>query len=180
MNARFRKESIVETFEEVHKQFEPMIRGIMRKIGIYKNHDEFYQIGLIALWQAHERYEEGKSAFSTYAYAYILGRIMSELRKNRLQQERFVISPDEGFRHMEDRNGSNSLQEETLRSYCKAARLTKNQTKWVLYYSLQQMKIKEIAEVEHVASCTVKDWRSGAIKKLRSKRERMLQAGELV
>jgi DNA-directed RNA polymerase len=36
-------------FEEPHNQFKPMIYYIMRKLAIYKNEQEFYQIGCIAL-----------------------------------------------------------------------------------------------------------------------------------
>ncbi|GAA3319217.1 hypothetical protein GCM10020331_025210 [Ectobacillus funiculus] len=59
------------TFEEAAQLYERMIRKQLKKrLCIYRNHDEFYQCGLIALWKAYEQFDERKGAFSTYAFLY--------------------------------------------------------------------------------------------------------------
>src|SRR5690606_40580985 len=44
---------------------------------------EFFQIGLIALWKAYMAYDPEKGTFETFAYSYIRGSILTELRKLR-------------------------------------------------------------------------------------------------
>ena len=39
-------------FEEVYKQYEPMIYAMLRKLNIFKDQDEYIQIGRIAIWEA--------------------------------------------------------------------------------------------------------------------------------
>jgi DNA-directed RNA polymerase specialized sigma24 family protein len=59
------------------------------------------------------------------------------------------------------------LEKETIQGYCEG--LTEKEAKWVTAMSLGQLSIKEIAEREKVSVSAVKQWRSGAIRKLREK-----------
>ncbi|MFB3163800.1 sigma factor-like helix-turn-helix DNA-binding protein [Neobacillus sp. 179-J 1A1 HS] len=52
-----------------------------------------------------------------------------------------------------------------MHSYCEG--LTEKEAKWVIAMSLDQLSVKEIAEREKVLVSAVKQWRSGALKKLR-------------
>jgi len=40
------------SFEDVLNQYEPMISASIRKLNIYRDHEQFRQAGRIALWQA--------------------------------------------------------------------------------------------------------------------------------
>src|SRR5690606_14313805 len=105
------------SFEEFVEQYTPMIHHIMRSLHIYKNSEEFYQIGIIALWEAYMRFEPDKGKFSTFAYSYMKGRMMTELTKQSKTEERSVY-PEETFWDMSiDENNYQPLQMELLLSY---------------------------------------------------------------
>jgi len=71
----------MENFENVLKQFEPMIHACIRKLRIYKNHDSFLQVGRIGLWKAWQRYDSSKGDFAPFAYRSIYGSLLDELKK---------------------------------------------------------------------------------------------------
>lgn len=157
----------MESFEELQTTFTPMIHHIMRKLSIYKNRDEFFQVGLIALWQAHQRFNPAKGSFSAFAYAYIRGSLMQELTKATKDTEHYFYATDEVFEPFEATNTPPLYEEDTILALCQNHKLTENQTKWVLYYSHHGLKNKEIAAIENVSASTVKGWRVGALEKLR-------------
>ncbi|MFB6648972.1 RNA polymerase subunit sigma-70, partial [Bacillus toyonensis] len=43
------------TFTETVVLYEGMIVNQIKKLGIYQDHEEYYQCGLIGLWYAYER-----------------------------------------------------------------------------------------------------------------------------
>lgn len=76
-----RKGRKLTKFEEVLEQYEPMISASMRKLNIYREYENFKQVGRVALWQAWLRYDCTKGNFTPYAYRSIQGAMMDELRK---------------------------------------------------------------------------------------------------
>ncbi|WP_342044859.1 sigma-70 family RNA polymerase sigma factor [Bacillus sp. OTU530] len=79
------------TFEEAAQLYERMIRKQLKRLCIYRNHDEFYQCGLIALWKAYEQFDERKGAFSTYAFYTVRGYLLGKLNGERRIEERQVM-----------------------------------------------------------------------------------------
>ncbi|GIN22213.1 MAG TPA: RNA polymerase subunit sigma-24 [Bacillus bacterium] len=155
----------MEGFTELIEQYRPMIYHIIYSLNIYKNEDEFFQIALIALWEAKERFDPEKGKFSTFAYSYIKGRMMTELTRQSKVEEGTVY-PDEAFWEMrKDEREQPPLQLTTLLSYCVG--LTKKQENWVVYTFYLGMSMREIADEEKVSLSAVKKWRAGAIKKIR-------------
>ncbi|MGG0716255.1 sigma-70 family RNA polymerase sigma factor [Robertmurraya massiliosenegalensis] len=151
-------------FYELERQYGAMIWKIIHSLHIYKYQGEFYQTGLIALWQASERFDFKKGSFSSYAYSYIRGRILTELTKRHKYEETCATPDEEYWNLLEDNSAQTPLEKETVLTYC--TNLTDNQKKWVLYTSLADLSIREIAEVEHVSESAVKAWRKGARRKL--------------
>jgi DNA-directed RNA polymerase len=70
-----------KTFEEVLKMYEPAIKKQLVSLRLYKDYDEFYQIGRIALWNAYQNFNPNKGNFSSYAISFIRGRMMTFLSK---------------------------------------------------------------------------------------------------
>jgi DNA-directed RNA polymerase len=155
----------MESFDQLAKQYEPMIHKIIHSLHIYKNVEEYYQVGLIGLWDAKECFDAEKGKFSTYAYSYIKGRILNELTRVSKQEERVVYPKEEYWEMIEEPNPEHPFEVEFLLSYCQD--LTPKETKWVLASCLTDMSIKDIADKEHVSISAVKQWRSGAKRKLR-------------
>lgn len=46
------------TFKEAVVLYEGMIVNQIKKLGIRKDYEEYYQCGLIGLWHAYERFDE--------------------------------------------------------------------------------------------------------------------------
>ncbi|MEI5909144.1 sigma-70 family RNA polymerase sigma factor [Bacillus spongiae] len=155
----------MQCFEILSKQYEPMIHKIIQTLFIYKNKEEFYQTGLIALWEANERFDHHKGSFSTFAYSYIRGRLLTELANIRKNEERMVYPREEFWCSIKDEASPPFIQRELLLSYC--FQLTENQTKWVLYTCVYMLSIQEIAKIENVSTSAVKKWRKGATDKIR-------------
>lgn len=159
----------MERFDQLVKQYENMIYKIMHSLNIYKNQEEFYQIGLIALWEANERFDPEKGAFTSFAYAYIRGRLMTELTKNNKHEERSMYPKDEFWDIIEDPLIEQPFEKKFLLTYCEA--LTENQTKWVLYTCIDDLSVAEIAKKEGVSVSAVKAWRKGAKERLKGSLE---------
>ncbi|MCJ8007411.1 sigma-70 family RNA polymerase sigma factor [Lederbergia wuyishanensis] len=154
-----------ECFYELVNMYERMIFHVMKSLGIYKNREEFYQTGLIALWDAKQRFHEERGKFSTFAYSYIKGRMQTEMTKMNRDEER-VVYPDDAFWEMSvDENKVEALELEQLDAYCKG--LTERQRGWVIATFYFGMSTQEIADKEGVSLSAVKKWRTGAIQNIR-------------
>jgi DNA-directed RNA polymerase len=61
-----------------------LIKSVIKKLNIYENYEEFYQIGTIALYDAFIKYDAKKDKyqnFDVYAYYTILNYLKNELTK---------------------------------------------------------------------------------------------------
>ncbi|MEH7389778.1 MULTISPECIES: sigma-70 family RNA polymerase sigma factor [unclassified Bacillus (in: firmicutes)] len=157
----------MESFEQVSSQYTLMIHKIISSLNIFTNKDEFFQIGLIGLWEAYERFDPEKGNFTGFAYAYIRGRLLTEMTRTNRNVERVAPLNEEFWEYIEDEFNYCSMEEDILLSYCQAGNLTENQTKWVLYKFLKDLTVTEIAAIEQVSLSAVKNWRTGAKEKLR-------------
>jgi RNA polymerase sigma factor (sigma-70 family) len=158
----------VESFDDLVIQYKPMIQKIMHSLHIYKNQQEFYQTGLIALWEASQTFEERKGTFSNYAYTSIKGKMLSEMTQNNHYKEKNILPPEEEFwERIEGQDSSLFLEKETIQTYCEG--LTEKEATWVMESYINQLSIKEIAESENVTVSAVKQWKLGALRKLKVK-----------
>lgn len=155
----------MENFNEIAVQFEPMIHKIIQTLGIYKNREEFFQTGLIALWQAAERYDQERGAFSSFAYSYIKGNLQTEMTKRNKHDEHYVSVDDESWALIPDLSCQLKFDWEVLD--CEG--LTEKERKWLVYTVFHGLSVKEIAILENISQSAVKLWRSGARNKLRDK-----------
>ncbi|TDL71193.1 sigma-70 family RNA polymerase sigma factor [Rhodococcus qingshengii] len=158
----------MESFDDLVIQYKPMIQKIMHSLHIYKNQQEFYQTGLIALWEASQTFEERKGTFSNYAYTSIKGKMLSEMTQNNHYKEKNILPPNEEFwERIEGQDSSLFLEKETIQTYCEG--LTEKEATWVMESYINQLSIKEIAESENVTVSAVKQWKLGALRKLKVK-----------
>lgn len=155
----------MEDFSATVIQYEPMIHQIIRRLSIYKNQDEFYQIGLIALWEAYEKFDSKQGEFLNYAYMTVKGRLINELKRHhkREQQSMSLESFEQIDRGMLD--CYERLQQENLEAYTE--HLTENQKRWLLLTFIEQKSLAEIASTYDVSVAAVKSWRKSALQKLR-------------
>lgn len=162
----FRRICAMNCFEDVVLQYEPLIYKIMNSLSIYRDHDEFYQIGLISLWEAWHNFDPQRGNFISYAYPFIKGRFMSEMEKRNKTGDRTVY-PEEEFWSMLKEPEADTLMLDD--DYLKE--LTSKQKRWLLYTYKYGLSIQEIAQLEHVSPSAVKGWRTSAREKLRKNHE---------
>lgn len=86
------------TFKEAVVLYEGMIVNQIKKLGIYQDHEEYYQCGLIGLWYAYERFDAEKGSFPAYAVVTVRGYILERLKKECVVQERYVCTGEYGER----------------------------------------------------------------------------------
>lgn len=158
----------MESFDELVTQYEPMIHRIMMDLHIYRNQEEFLQLGLISLWLAWGNFDPEKANFTTYAYSSIKGRFKSAMSKENKHGERFIYPQEEFWETIGDPSDEEQLDVDAIHCLCGCYSLSPNQTKWVLYTLFDDLSIAEIAEKEEVSISTVKAWRKGAKEKLRN------------
>lgn len=155
----------MESFDQLAAQYHAMIYKIIHSLHIFKNVDEFFQIGLIALWEASQAYDPAKGDFTNYAYKFIKGRMLSEIERTAKLAEHYVLPKEEYWETAGAETEVPLCEYDLLLSHCEG--LTKNQIKWVKYTFINDLSINQIAACEHVSPSAVKLWRQGALGKLR-------------
>lgn len=85
----------MKDFEQCLAQFEPMISATMRKLHVYRDYEQFRQVGRIALWQAWQRFDHEKGAFAPYASRSIWGGMLDYMRSENRISDRYVQTEDE-------------------------------------------------------------------------------------
>ncbi|KFN03721.1 sigma-70 family RNA polymerase sigma factor [Bacillus clarus] len=147
------------TFTDAVTLYEGMIRNQMKKLSIYRDYEEYYQCGLIGLWYAYERYEEGKGSFPSYAVVTVRGYILERLKKECKFQERYVCA-EEIFEQLSEVTISSKVQDfislldekekyiiwerffagKTMHEIAKETRLTYYQVRWIYRQALEKMR----------------------------------------
>lgn len=150
-----------QSFLKVLEQYDKLIKNQIKSLNIYKNYDEYYQIGLIALWKAWKNYDDRKGKFSAYAYVTVRGSMLEKLRKEAQYEERFPSFDEQ----MTDSYFENFLEKELFESYLTT--LTEKQKTWAIEAIYNEKPLTQIAKEYETTVEAVKSWRKGALKKLR-------------
>lgn len=153
-------------FETLAAEYGNMIRVIINRMHIYKNQDEFYQIGLVALWEASRKFDAEKGNFTNYAYTTIKGRLLQHLRKECKWEEACVVPDELYWDNLEDE--TRLLEMEDLLSHF--YHLSELQKKWVVLYFYHGLSNRDIAEMENVPIRKVQAWKELAMKKVLDKK----------
>lgn len=82
-------------FEDVLKQYEPMISACIRQLNIYREHEQYRQTGRVALWQAWQRFDDEKGNFTPFAYQSIRGAMLDEMKRETRFEQRFMPAEDD-------------------------------------------------------------------------------------
>lgn len=152
-------------FEEWAEQFEPLIKSQIKSLGVTGRYDEYYQVGLIGLWEALQRFNLEKGEFGPFAYRTVRGKMLEQLNKEAKYKTRHVGFSLELVETIPYEGGVLPLEKEILDIYLKE--LTDNQKKWVIKKVIYQMKEAEIAAEEGVSIHAVKSWRKQAIARMK-------------
>lgn len=170
------------TFEEIFEQNERRIHYYIHRMNVKDPHQEFYQEGIVAMWNAYETYQPDKGPLSTYFNYIIRNRMIDLMRKSTRDQEKQALSIEEQKTVFGDGHSYSKGQvsyplikgtEIVLENHDFweeiKVQLSANQWKWVKHFIIEGMKLKEIAEQESVSVDAVKSWAREAKRKLRGK-----------
>ncbi|WP_208586205.1 sigma-70 family RNA polymerase sigma factor [Gracilibacillus suaedae] len=151
-------------FEDILKDSEKMIYHIMHKYQIRDVEGEFYQEGLIALWNAFQNYDPSKSKFSTFAYYGITRSFINKIRKDNRERDQF----QRWFNQVtiEDLVVVDELEVDTPLLLDIQKELTDKQWCWFDKFVLKDQSVRSIAEEEGVTENAVKNWGKLARKKI--------------
>ncbi|MED1204690.1 sigma-70 family RNA polymerase sigma factor [Heyndrickxia acidicola] len=152
-------------FSEIAEQYQELIYHLINKLHIYRDKEEFYQTGLIALWEAYEKFDDQKAAFLSYAYALVRGRMLDLLKQKKRLEERNVYPDEEFWMHKENTSEETPLELDILHLYCIG--MTEKQVKWTILTFYHGMSVKEIASLEQVTISAVKKWKRLALERIR-------------
>lgn len=178
-----------ENFDQFFREHEARIHFQIRRLRIPEYlYEEFYSVGLVALWNGYENFKPGKGNIGTYLNYQIRFRLIDHLRKSVRDDEKVEMYRQHALTELFDGNHfrkdrlplisstglplSNEPFWEEVRRH-----LTEKQWKWVKYFIIADLSIKEIAEIEGVAPSAVKSWGQEVRRKLRSEatRKRLIE-----
>lgn len=165
------KEFTMQEFEHVLAQYEPMISHSIRKLNIYRDHEQYRQVGRIALWQAWKRFETGKGDFTPFAYRSIRGAMLDELKREARYEERFMPAISDVII---DRLGAAEKWENNWLLEV-IGQLDPREKAFIQWTYVEQCSLAECAERAGISVAGVKKRRERMMKKLR---EMMKAAGQ--
>ncbi|WP_018394759.1 sigma factor [Bacillus sp. 37MA] len=150
-------------FEQLATQYTPMIHRIMNKLHIYKNKEDYHQIGLIALWEAHKKFDSAKGAFPPYAYSYIQGRILNALTKDAAFSDETVLTGEPVLFEGID---PGPTPDTIAMTKAHGDHLSGRAKRWFDLSIIEGLTNPDIARRENVTPAAVRKWQMAAIKQL--------------
>lgn len=157
-------------FEDVLKQFEPMISACIRKLSIYKNHELYRQAGRIALWKAWVKFDMEKGDFAPYAYRSIYGGMLDELKKERRQEEQVDPVEDEKLAFLLEQSLVTSLLREDLEIALES--LQSNERELLMWIFVEGISLQQAATRVGITIPGIKKRRERLLAKLRERIEK--------
>lgn len=167
-------------FEEIFQQNKRRIHYHIHKLHINDPHREYFQEGLCALWNAYEKHEPDKRPMATYFNFTIRNRLVDLMRKQKRDNDNTQQAVSEQKTQIDNGNHFRSkeatyplvgfsdlpINDPTLWRNLKSE-LTENQWKWVRFYIMDDMAVKDIAIQENTTVDAVKSWGRQVRSKLR-------------
>src|SRR5699024_784859 len=167
-------------FEVFFKANERRIHFQIHNLGIHGSwYSEFYTEGVFALWQAYRDFDPVQGKLGTYVNYRIRYRLIDLIRKKEREQTR-----EQAYQVQQkiDHTDGNYQRHENISLvplpplkikdtgiwHDIRSQLTENQWKWVNYFIIADLTVKEIMEIESVSADAVKGWGREVRKKLRN------------
>ena len=171
-----------QDFETFFQANERRIHFQIHRLGIHGDwYKEFYTEGITALWKAYREYDASQGNLGTYLNFRIRYRLIDLIRKKQREEEQTKMLIQHGMTQMINgtRNrGSNTPLIDMPKIPIPMAntkfweqireQLTDNQWKWVEYFIIADLSVREIMEIENVSADAVKGWGQAVRRKLRN------------
>lgn len=155
-------------FEQVLSQYEPMISATLRKLNIYREHEQFRQAARVALWRAWQRYDEEKGHFAPFASRSIRGAMLDLLKQENRVEEHIIQTEDEllyGYVETEDK--SIVVEKWSEKTFHVLEQLTKKEKQLIHWLFVEGLTQKECAEKAKISPAGIKKRRERLLVKLK-------------
>lgn len=154
--------------EQQLNDYRYIVEIVLNKLRIRVNRDEFFQVGLIALWRALEKFDPALGKKESYLYMQVTYYVMNELKRKYLQLER-EVQDEELFLYLpqEDEEYVNDVELAELLNTLK-----EDDRKLIEYTYFHGYKAKEVAKILGIAEITVKKRKKRILDQLRALIER--------
>lgn len=151
-------------FEHVFMEYKKMIHHLIHKYHIQDPQGEFFQEGMIALWDAYQRYGD-RDTFGKMAYITIRSRLIDLIRKKNRRADKETAT---------DLVSESAYTDESIDSFDPffweriQNALTDKQWVFVRRKIIEGRAYKDIAELENTTVNAVKGWGKEVKKKLKT------------
>ncbi|WP_422123830.1 sigma-70 family RNA polymerase sigma factor [Planococcus sp. X10-3] len=151
-----------EDFNAVEAQYAPMISALIRKLHIYRDHEEFRQVGKVALWQAWSRFDGDKGDFTPFAFRTVHGAMLDELAREGRYAKLFLLSEGEHFEALEmpERN-------ENLPEWLAEIELKQKERKLLIELFVEDKGIKQLAALYGITVAGMKKKKARLLEKIK-------------
>ncbi|AOM81649.1 sigma-70 family RNA polymerase sigma factor [Salisediminibacterium beveridgei] len=156
-----------KTFDEVISDFMPLIHSTIDRLGLSGKRDEYEHIGMLALFDAWQRFDGDKGAFPSYARLYIHGRMCNYLRDQDKWSHHNHLTDHSSIAESAPAVEDDALKVLELFDYGVSMNLTPRELCWYEGAIIRGDSVADLADHYKVSKETVKSWRKGAIRKLR-------------
>lgn len=85
----------MQQIDEQIENYEYLILRVLGKYRIFKDQDNFMQVGRLAIWQALQVFDSSKGDFEMYAYMRVKFAIIRELRNNAKVTDKEVVMDED-------------------------------------------------------------------------------------
>lgn len=152
-------EALIQTYRYI-------VNIVLNKYRIYYDREEFEQIGMIALWQALENFDESKGALEPYLYSMVRFTISKVLQKKYVEMEHTEIR-DERFRFISSNEHESCFIKLVVQEIL--SDLTEEDRSIIRLSYFYGLTNKEIAKMLGKSEESIKKKRTRIIKRLQQK-----------
>ena len=156
-----------KVFEDVIHDFMPLIHSTIERLGLSGKRDEYEHIGMLALFDAWQRFDGEKGAFPSYAKLYIHGRMCNHLRDQDKWSHHNHLTDNTSMAESAPAVEDEALKVLELFDYGVSMNLTPRELCWYEGAIIRGDSIADLAAHYKVSKETVKSWRKAAIRKIR-------------
>ena len=136
--------------------------AIIRKLHIYRDHEDYRQVGEVALWQAWTRFDEKKGDFTPFAFRTVHGAMIDALTREGRYAKLFVLSEGEHFETLEMQ-----VPDEKLPEWVEGIDLKHKERKLLYELFVEDMGIKQLAALYGISIAGMKKKRARLLDKIK-------------
>lgn len=169
------------TFTDIFSQNKKRIHYYIHRLHIRDPHDDYYQAGLTALWNAYESYNPNKGPMGTYFNFMIRNRLIDKIRANERSMGHIAetvknskaeltsgnrLCTDSSITPLPEVEKPIDIEQNAAFWHDVKAQLTEKQWAWIHLFVIEEWSQQEIADHYNTTVSAVKGWGRLAREKL--------------